>query len=425
VVLQRVDAMLLPGTQLTRVCYAVYRPNAQGKQLLGIVAVAFNKNIFGYEPNADGKRAVDVQIMDMQADRPWFVVADTDNPMFAKTRAGAPNANAARTDPMPAIHGFNAVVGQRKFRFDFLPNANHDFYPHWLPRTVAGSGMLLTVLSTCLWATRDARRLTALNAKLTREITQRAEMHRLMQKLLEFREQERELVAHEIHDGFVQDVVGAQMFVEGLAARMTKNRSCPDELQVASQLLTKAIEEGRRLISDLRPVVVDELGLVEAVKTLLREQEQRFGSSVSFRHSANLRPMPTLLERALYRIIQESLTNVKRHSGVQEATVTLIQEDDAVALEVKDGGCGFDPLLVPDDRFGLVGIQERARLLQGKAEIRSAPGQGTCVTVELPLNPEMLPAAPHFQYKLGSAVQPFDPADTVGPDQTVTDDTTS
>jgi signal transduction histidine kinase len=393
-----------------------------------LVAVAFDRNIFGYEPGgATGARPVDVQITDVEVPTKPVLVAHDENPRFNKGWEAPADSPPREPAFETAIHGRTVTVGHRNFRFDFLPNASYNYRPHWVPWTVLGAGALLVALATCAWASRDARRLATLNSQLRREIAERTEMQRLMEKLLEFREQERELVAHEIHDGFVQDVVGAQMFVEGLAARMSDHRSCHNELQMASQLLTKAIEEGRRLISDLKPVVVDELGLVEAVKALVREEEQRFGLSITFRHSANLRPMPTLVERALYRIIQESLTNVKRHSGAHEATVTLIQDDEQVVLEVKDAGRGFDPLSVADDRFGLLGMQERARLLHGTARIRSAPGQGTCVTVEMPLQPDVLPPAPHFGKLAPDEKSAAKLEDTIGPGNIIaaSDDTVS
>ncbi len=296
-------------------------------------------------------------------------------------------------------------IGGHKFQFDCRRNPNYDFRPAWLPWTAFISGLALTALCACGWTVRDNRRLERRVTKLDREVGERKEMQRFLQTLLEFREQERELVAHEIHDGFVQEVVGAQMFVQAIAARLSKDdHSSQRDLAMAGQLLSKAIEEGRRMISDLKPSLVDEMGLLEAVKQLVSDEEEHFGLSITFRHSANLRRLPPLVERTLYRIIQESVTNVKRHSGAFEATVSLIQTDRSVILEVKDLGRGFDITQIEDGRFGVRGIQERARLLHGHATISTAPQQGTGVTVDIPLEGLGISATPHSQRQLSAHV---------------------
>jgi signal transduction histidine kinase len=91
------------------------------------------------------------------------------------------------------------------------------------------------------------------------------------------------------------------------------------------------------------------------------------------------------LENAVFRIVQEALTNVERHSGADEGEVDLSERDGRLRIEVRDRGVGFDPLAVSDGRFGLEGVQERARLAGGTASIESAPGKGTRVVVDLPI----------------------------------------
>jgi signal transduction histidine kinase len=93
-----------------------------------------------------------------------------------------------------------------------------------------------------------------------------------------------------------------------------------------------------------------------------------------------------MLESAIFRIVQESLTNVKRHSGAGRARVTLKESHGLIQIEIVDRGTGFDPKLVPNDRFGLRGIRERAWMFGGNVKVESAPGQGTRIKVELPVH---------------------------------------
>lgn len=294
-------------------------------------------------------------------------------------------------------------LGGRDFHFDCYPNPNNLWRPTWLPGAALFLGLVLTAICTSYWTNRDTRETALLNAQ--REIEERKGMQQFLQSMLEFREQERELVAHEIHDGFVQQVVGAQMFVQAVSSRLNEqDPACQRDLSMANNLLSKAIDEGRRMISDLKPSVVDELGLIEAVEQLVREEEEQYGLSVTFRRSAEFRRLPQLVERTLYRVIQESLTNVKRHSGVDEAALSLFQNERSVVLEVKDRGRGFDQSQVEDGRFGIRGIQERARLLQGHATISSVPQEGTLVTVQIPISGDVITGSPHFQARLAPAL---------------------
>jgi PAS domain S-box-containing protein len=209
---------------------------------------------------------------------------------------------------------------------------------------------------------------------------------RLLRKLLDLQDRERRLLACEIHDGFVQDVVGAKLLVESVCGEMLDSqRSMPDELETVRSLLHRAINEGRHMISQLRPMVIDEMGIVEAINYLVGEEEASGKMSICFRHDVHFKRLPPLLEGTIYRIVQESLANAKRHSKSTEAEIHLLQVGHELRLEIIDAGIGFDVAQVPEDRFGLRGIRERARLFGGQAEIRSSPGQGTCVSVVLPM----------------------------------------
>jgi PAS domain S-box-containing protein len=209
----------------------------------------------------------------------------------------------------------------------------------------------------------------------------------LLRKLLQLQDRERKLVAHDIHDGLVQFVTGAKMVVEGLRHQVqTGGRVKPDDLTAVADMLSKAISEGRRLISDLRPMIIDDEGLIEAINYLVAEETGKGLIAISFTHAVTFERLPSLMENTLFRIVQEALTNIRRHSKARRADIRMLQDKGEITLEIRDDGCGFDPQRIPEDRLGVRGIVERARLFGGEARIKSEPGRGTLLTVRLPLD---------------------------------------
>jgi PAS domain S-box-containing protein len=210
---------------------------------------------------------------------------------------------------------------------------------------------------------------------------------KLLKRLLDLQEKERGLLAYEIHDGFIQDLVGAKMLLEslrpGLPADQPALLARMDAIEVS---LRKAIGEGRRMISNLRPLVIDDSGILAAIEYLINERQSPTSPEMSFRYDVAFVRLPPLLEGALFRIVQESLTNACRHSKATRVDIEMIQQDERVRLTVRDNGIGFDRAAVPEDRFGLRGLVERARLFGGRSQIHSTPGAGTEVWVDLPIN---------------------------------------
>ncbi len=214
----------------------------------------------------------------------------------------------------------------------------------------------------------------------------------LLRRLLTIQERERQLVSYEIHDGLAQYLAGAMMQLEacehGLGGS-SKNR----ELGEGLRLLRAAADEARRLISGLRPPALDELGIIDAVETLVADARTEV-ARVEFTHQLPARRLPPDVETTIFRIVQESLSNIRQHARAGNASVRLEQHgDNAVRIVVQDDGIGFDSLRIADDRFGIEGIRQRAWLLGGEPLIASSPGSGTTVTVTLPIEPKApLPA---------------------------------
>jgi signal transduction histidine kinase len=205
-----------------------------------------------------------------------------------------------------------------------------------------------------------------------------------LRKLIRTHETERQLMAYEVHDGVVQYITAALLQLESIDLARLSPQESQALLDKATTLLRSAIADARRVLSGLRPPILDEQGITAAIAYLIEEICRPGGIEVEF--SSDLPPerLDPLVEGTLFRIAQESLNNILRHSGASRAQIELRLNTDRVQLLVHDSGRGFDPDLVSDDHFGLAGIRKRAELAGGHAETQSAPGQGTTVSVELP-----------------------------------------
>ncbi|MCC6124254.1 MAG: CHASE domain-containing protein [Pirellulales bacterium] len=228
---------------------------------------------------------------------------------------------------------------------------------------------------------------------LARDITERKQAEaalqaeqRLLRNLLELLENDRKLAAYEIHDGLAQQLTGLLLQLQNLqAAREREKTDAWNYLPKAIDLAGQCIAEARRLIGGLRPPILDESGVVAAIEYLVDENRRKESANIVFHHQVRFRHLAGPLEAALFRIAQECLTNACRYSQSAIIEIELKQLDGIVELNVQDWGVGFEPEKINGEHFGLRGIRERARLLGGNAEIVSAPGAGTTVTVRLPL----------------------------------------
>ena len=222
--------------------------------------------------------------------------------------------------------------------------------------------------------------LVKTNQRLRHEIKERkhAEQtirkeHQYLQYLLDLQDRDRQLISCELHDGLVQQLAGAIMRLEA------------GHLDAGLEMLRACMKEARWLINGLRPPILDECGLVAAIEDLVSQEEGDGKPTVEFTHKIASDRLPPSLENTIFRIVQESLTNARRHSQSMKVQIKLLQQEDRIRIEVKDWGLGFNPRKIGEGHFGLEGIKERARLFGGAAIIRSSPGKGTRIVVELPL----------------------------------------
>jgi signal transduction histidine kinase len=180
-------------------------------------------------------------------------------------------------------------------------------------------------------------------------------------------------------------VTGLKLLLEtGLQPAQPEERQ---SLEEAIRLINDLMDRVRRLSVDLRPQMLDDLGLLTALEWHFKRYFKQTGIRVQFKHTPLPERLNSQLETAVFRIVQEALTNVARHAGVKEATVRLWKNEERVGVQVEDHGAGFDPgpALPRTPSTGVSGMKERTELLGGDFTLDSTPGQGTCITVELPL----------------------------------------
>jgi PAS domain S-box-containing protein len=204
----------------------------------------------------------------------------------------------------------------------------------------------------------------------------------LLRDTLEVQDHDRQLLAYEIHDGLVQYVAGALMQLEAVRTQI-ESESLVQRLDQVVVILKRTVDEGRRLIDGIRTPVLDDWGIVAAVRQLI-EEEERAHVQVEFVKEGELGRMPPIVEEALYRITQEALTNIRKHSRCTRVRIALGRQGDRVQLEVRDWGVGFEPTNGTAKVHGLRGMGERAKIAGGQCTIQSAPGAGTQIVVDLP-----------------------------------------
>ncbi len=239
-------------------------------------------------------------------------------------------------------------------------------------------------------ARRDAR------ANANALVKSEQKLHALTQHLERAKEEERRAIAQEIHD----DIGGALTALKFEIVRLTRELAADAQyaqhaqrMSVIQELLESAVVATHRIQHALRPAVLD-AGLVAALEWLARGFGERTGLPIDFRANRDEFDIAPDRAAALYRVAQEALTNVRKHANAQRVHVQLFALDDEVTLEIADDGAGFEPdSLTVTPGFGVRGLIERARGLDGWAEVSSLPGRGTTVMFSIPPQPPPRTAA--------------------------------
>lgn len=211
----------------------------------------------------------------------------------------------------------------------------------------------------------------------------------LSRQLIEAQESERRHLARELHDEIGQALTGIKLNLKALQQPLPTMRAS-DLVKDTLEVVDQTLQQVRNLALDLRPSMLDDIGLVAALRWCLDRQSQRAGFVPCFSADSYVRSASPEIETACFRIVQESLTNIARHANARNVSVELRQHDSELELLVQDDGIGFD---VPAARIraahgasiGLLGMQERVQLVGGQIEIESSPSQGTTVRARIRL----------------------------------------
>lgn len=212
-------------------------------------------------------------------------------------------------------------------------------------------------------------------------------LRRLSTHAADLREQEGRRIARELHDGVAQKLIAVRLELSALGMAGQRDLG-HGRIDAMVGVLDEALGALRRLASDLRPVMLDDLGLNAAIEWLAREAARRMDIEITLRTGEKEPEIHERVATAVYRIVQEALANVGRHARATDVQIVLQLKDKGVQLTVEDNGIGFPerPMQSPAG-LGLIGARERATMLGGRLDVCNPPGRGGRLTVWLPLEP--------------------------------------
>ena len=228
--------------------------------------------------------------------------------------------------------------------------------------------------------------MTADLAQADRERKEREYLRtRLLEQVITAQEEERKRIARELHDETGQSLTSLMVRLQ------TMNQQCPvpelkPQMEEVRQLIAQTLDDVHNLAVELRPSVLDDLGLEAALQRHIQDYRRRFHLDIDFIAVGLDERLPPAAETALYRIVQEGLTNIARHAQAHTASILLERRNGRIRVIIEDDGQGFALQQAADSgRLGLYGMRERAELLDGTFTIESEPGKGTSIFVEVPL----------------------------------------
>jgi len=223
----------------------------------------------------------------------------------------------------------------------------------------------------------------AARAAVAVELSQRMARDAL-RRVVAAQELERQRLAHELHDETGQALTSILLGLKPLEEALADHPSRAALAELREHVVA-ALQNVRRLAVELRPAVLDDFGLVPALERLTESFAEQAGIRVAFHSALGDTRLPSEVETALYRVVQESLTNIVKHANACNVSVSLARRESGAAAVIEDDGAGFDPRDVREDGVGLLGMRERLALLDGRLEVESRPGAGTTVVAEVPL----------------------------------------
>ena len=241
-------------------------------------------------------------------------------------------------------------------------------------------------------AMEDSLRISELNASKLLEESRlmQEELRHLSRRLLFVQEDERKRISRELHDVVAQNLSGINVQLAALKKQSADDvKNIYNKIALTQRLVEKSVQIVHRFAVDLRPTLLDDLGLIPALRSYLKGFIEQSGIRVVFNASLGVEKLDITRRTVLYRVVQEELANVAKHAKARQVKVGLRHQNDGVCLEIKDDGKGFsakeEALSKTEKRLGLLGMRERAEMVGGVFAIESEPGKGTVIRVEMPI----------------------------------------
>ena len=211
----------------------------------------------------------------------------------------------------------------------------------------------------------------------------------LSRQLLSAQEEERKMISRELHDQIAQTLTGINIRLASLKAESTLNtKGLQKKISSTQRLVEKSVDIVHRFARDLRPTVLDDLGLIPALHSFMKSFTRRTGVRASLKAFAAVEHLDTTKRTVLYRVAQEALTNVARHAQASRVEVSIQKLPDCICMKIKDDGKSFNLERTLHDnggkRLGLLGMRERLEMVGGKFVVESSPGKGTTILAQIP-----------------------------------------
>jgi signal transduction histidine kinase len=250
---------------------------------------------------------------------------------------------------------------------------------------------VFTVRSLRTFEFHRQQRLVEAQQRVQQEIARQNEMRQeFLHRVVDAQEEERTRIARELHDQLGQMLTGLAIGLRGAQTSINDPPLLTTQLSQLEETATEALGDMRSLVNELRPALLDDMGLAAAMRHYVNKFSKLTGIQTNLEISPAKSRLSANLETILFRITQEALTNVARHARASQIWVKLCSQPTGITLEIKDGGIGFSPATAGNPKnhhgWGLVGIQERVSLVKGELQIESRPGAGTRVEVIVPLS---------------------------------------
>jgi len=294
------------------------------------------------------------------------------------------------------LYGITQFLGPLVTLTSELSNVLNEFIRYPIPATRAILAVVTTLSLIRMTQTLEQERRLELELaqndrmvaleKVQEELQLRSELRKeLLRRTVILQEEERTRISRELHDETAQILTGFNANLAALKHHIPDQEQAKTLMGRLKNLSGQMADSIHKLVKDLRPAQLDELGIHAALGSLIDEIEKHLGLEVDFIYNKVCDRMDPVLETVIYRIVQESLTNAAKYSDSKTVVVRLEAEQGIIKIEVEDSGKGFNPELDMKAGFGLMGLEERSLSLGGEFLVKSKPGVGTTVTAQFPI----------------------------------------